>query len=86
MVWVLHYSFFGSSSVEFSKDRKDFVKDITRYQNYLSRVADENKQELFNDLIQEYYNRKDEFYEGFFFAYANEFICLELNNKISIKD
>ena len=79
MVWVLHYNFMGLVSVEFSKDRKDFIKDITRYQNYLPCFASEYKQEEFNDLVQEYYNRKDEFYEGFFFTCSNEFICLELN-------
>ena len=83
MVWVLHYKFFGDIAIKFSNNRNGHAKDITRFQNYVGNwLSDEKKLEL-NNIIQDFYSRQDELYEGFFFSYnREEFISLELNHKI----
>lgn len=86
MVWVLHYSFMGGVDIEFSKNVTDFTKTITKFQNYIQCFANDNKQLELNNFIQEFYNRNDEFYEGFFFAINDEFISVCLNKSLYLKE
>jgi hypothetical protein len=75
----------GTVDITFSKDRFDFIKDISKFQSYMELASDEKKLE-YNNFIQEFYERKDEFYEGFFFPIGEDFISLELNKTIQMKE
>lgn len=75
----------GCVSVEFSKNKEDFTKDICKFQSYLANAPD-NKILEYGNIVQDFFDRDDEFYEGFYFPIGEDFVSLELNNTIQMKD